>query len=127
MKKNQLSAFLIAVLLFASGAAVGALGHRYYAQTVVSAKEDFRQHYLNEMRTKLNLTPAQVTQLEGIMDETKAKYKAVHDSNHPTMVKIKAEHVERVQSILTPQQLPIYAQLVAEHERRAREMEKRDH
>lgn len=125
MKKNQLSALLIAVLLFASGAAVGALGHRYYAQTVVSAKEDSRQHYLNEMRTKLNLTPTQVTQLEGIMDETKAKYKAVHDSNHPTMVKIKAEHVQRVQSILTPQQLPIYAQLVAEHERRAREMEQR--
>lgn len=125
MKKNQLSAFLIALLLFASGAAVGALGHRYYTQTVVSAKEDFRQHYLNEMRTKLNLTPTQVTQLEGIMDETKAKYKAVHDSNHPTMVKIKAEHVQRVQSILTPPQLPIYAQLVAEHERRAREMEQR--
>jgi Spy/CpxP family protein refolding chaperone len=127
MKKNQLSAFLIAILLFASGAAVGALGHRYYAQTVVSAKDDARQHYLTEMRTKLNLTAAQTTQLERIMDETKAKYKAVHDSNHPIMLNIKHEHIQRVQSILTPQQLPIYAQLVAEHERRAREMEQHDH
>ncbi|HEX4769247.1 MAG TPA: hypothetical protein VH351_00345 [Bryobacteraceae bacterium] len=127
MKKNQLSAVVIAVLLFASGAAVGALGHRYYAQTVVSAKDDFRQHYLTEMRTKLNLTPAQVTQLEQIMDETKARYKAVHDSNHPIMLKIKQEHIQRVQAILTSQQLPVYAQLVAEHERRAREMEQHDH
>jgi hypothetical protein len=126
MKKNQLSAVLIAILLFASGAAVGALGHRYYAQSVVNAKDDFRQHYITEMRTKLSLTPSQVTQLEQIMDETKAKFKAVHDSNHPTMVKIKQEHIQRVQSILTPQQLPIYAQLVAEHERRAREMEQHD-
>jgi Spy/CpxP family protein refolding chaperone len=129
MKRNQVGAALIAVLLFASGAAVGALGHRYYAETVVSAKghpDDFRQHYIVEMRTKLQLTAAQVTQLEAIMDETKAKYKAVHDSNHPVMVKIKAEHIDRIKAILTPQQIPKYEELVAEHERRARDME-RDH
>jgi Spy/CpxP family protein refolding chaperone len=130
MKRNQFGAALIAVLLFASGAAVGALGHRYYAEAVVSAKgppDDFRQHYLSEMRTKLRLTAAQTAQLEAIMDETKARYKAVHDSNHPVMVKIKTEHIQRIKSILTPQQIPIYEQLVAEHERRAREMERRDH
>jgi Spy/CpxP family protein refolding chaperone len=129
MKRNQVGGAVIAVLLFLSGAAVGALGHRYYVESVVSAKgprDDSRQHYIAEMRTKLQLTAAQTTQLEAIMDETKAKYKAVHDSNHPVMVKIKTEHVERVKSILTPQQIPKYEQLVAEHERRAREMERRD-
>ncbi|MBV8808843.1 MAG: hypothetical protein JO033_09220 [Acidobacteriaceae bacterium] len=128
MKRNQLLAAIFAVLLFCAGAAVGALGHRYYAATVVNAKtaDDFRHHYISEMRSKLNLTPAQVDRLEAILDDTKAKYKAVRDSYHPQMVKIKQEHTAQVKSILTPQQIPIYEQMVADHERHAREQEERE-
>jgi hypothetical protein len=78
------------------------------------------------MQSKLNLTPAQVNQLQTILDETKAQYKAVRDSYHPTMLKIKNEQINRVKSILTPQQLPVYEQIVADHERRAREQDERD-
>jgi hypothetical protein len=128
MKRNQLIATLFAILLFCAGATVGALGHRYYTATVVNAKtaDDFRQHYISEMRSKLKLTPAQVDRLEVILDETKAKYKAVRDSYHPQMVKIKAQHIAQIKSILSPEQVPIYERLVAEHERRAREQEERD-
>ncbi len=128
MKRNQLIAALFAVLLFCAGAAVGALAHRYYTSTVVNAKtaDDFRQHYISEMRSKLKLTPAQVDRLEAILDETKARYKAVRDSYHPQMVKIKEEHTAQIKAILSPEQVPIYEQLVAEHERRAREQEERD-
>ena len=128
MKRNQWTAALVAVLLFCCGAAVGALAHRYYASTAVSAKsaEDFRQHYISEMRSKLGLTPGQVSQLETILDETKARVKAVRDSYRPAMVKIKQEQVSRVKSILTSQQIPIYERLVAERERRMKEDEERD-
>jgi hypothetical protein len=128
MKRNQWTASLMAVLLFCCGAAVGALGHRYYTSTAVSAKtaEDFRHHYVSEMRSKLSLTPSQVTQLETILDETKAKFKAVRDSYHPAMLKIKEEQVSRVKSILTPQQIPMYERLVAEREQRMRIEEERD-
>ncbi|MBV9224335.1 MAG: hypothetical protein JOY85_09925, partial [Acidobacteriaceae bacterium] len=96
--------------------------------TVVNAKgsEDFRQRYLSEMRSKLGLTSAQVDQLETIMDETKARTRAVHDQYRPEMLKIRSEQISRVKSILTPQQLPIYEQLVAEHERHAREQDEHD-
>ncbi|MBV8708321.1 MAG: hypothetical protein JO182_24060 [Acidobacteriaceae bacterium] len=128
MKRNQWSAVVLAVLLFCSGVAVGALAHRYYSATVVNAKgsEDFRQRYLSEMRSKLGLTSAQVDQLETIMDETKARTRAVRDQYRPEMLKIRSEQISRVKSILTPQQLPIYEQLVAEHERHAREQEEHD-
>jgi hypothetical protein len=128
MKRNQWAAALFAILLFCAGAAVGALGHRYYAASVVNAKgaEDFRHHYISEMQSRLSLTPAQVSQLETILDETKAQYKAVRDSYHPAMVKIKHEQISRVKAMLTPQQVPIYEQMVADHERRAREQETRD-
>ncbi|MFL6463633.1 MAG: hypothetical protein ACJ73N_04400 [Bryobacteraceae bacterium] len=127
MKRNQWSAVLLAMLLFCCGVAVGALAHRYYSATVVNAKgEDLRQHYLSEMRSKLGLTSAQVSQLEAIMDETKAKTRAVRDQYRPEMLKVRNEQINRVKSILTPQQIPIYEQLVAERERRAREQEEHD-
>ncbi len=129
MNRNQWAAFGLAVLLFACGAAVGALGDHYYTVKVVNAKagpEDFRQHYISETRRRVNLTPAQVSQLEQILDETKAKFKAVRDSYHPAMLKIREEQIARVKAILTPEQIPAYEQLVAERERHAKEQEARD-
>jgi hypothetical protein len=128
MKRNQWTAAVMAVLLFCCGAAVGALGHRYYTAREVNAKsaEDFRHRYVSEMHSKLNLTSSQVTQLETILDETKAKFKAVKDSYRPAMLEIKREQVSRVKSILTPQQIPIYDRLVAEREQRMKEQEERE-
>lgn len=129
MKRNQWYALALAALLFVCGAAVGALANHLYEGRAVVAKnaDSDRQHYINEMQTKLNLTPAQVNELQAIMDDTKYKVKAVRDAYHPQMLKIKAEHVARVKSILTAAQVPAYEQLVAERERRAaREQEERD-
>lgn len=131
MKRNQWAALALAALLFGFGAAVGALANHLYEARVVSAKpnnnaEVFRQRYINEMQSKLKLTPAQINQLESILDDTKAKVKAVRDSYHPAMLKIKEEQVSRVKSILTPAQIPGYEQLVADRERKAREQEERD-
>ncbi|HEX3684545.1 MAG TPA: hypothetical protein VHU83_18560 [Bryobacteraceae bacterium] len=128
MRRNQWTAALLAVLLFGCGILVGALGERFYAASSVSAKtaEDFRHHYISEMESRLKLTPAQVSQLETILDDTKAKYKAIRDASHPAMLKIKNEQIARVKSILTPQQVPAYEQLVTEREQRARQQEERE-
>lgn len=129
MKRNQWTALVLAALLFTCGAAIGALADHYYTRSVVGPKagaEDFRQHYITETRQKVKLTPAQLTQLEQILDETKAKVKAVRDSYHPAMLKIRDEQIARVKAILTPEQIPAYEQLVAERERRAKEQEERD-
>ena len=129
MQRNQLAAFAFAALLFGGGAAVGVLGHRYYATTVVNAKttpDPGRHRYIKEMQDRLKLTPAQLTQLEAILDDTKAQYHAVRDSYKPQMLKIKEAHIERVKSILTSAQIPAYEKLVAEREQRGREQEERD-
>ncbi len=127
MKRNQWSAVFLAVLLFCCGVAVGALAHRYYSATVVNAKgEDLRQHYVSEMQSRLGLTSAQVGQLETILDDTKAKTRAVRDQYRPEMLKIKQEQISRVKSILTSRQIPAYEQLVAERERRFRQQEEHD-
>jgi Spy/CpxP family protein refolding chaperone len=127
MNTNRWTAALFAVLLFGCGVLAGALGHRYYTATV-SAKsaEDFRHRYVSEMESRLKLTPTQVTQLEAILDDTKSKFRAVRESYRPAMLKIKAEQIARVKSILTPEQIPAYEQLVAEREHRARDQEERE-
>lgn len=128
MKRTQWAATIFAILLFCLGVAAGVLGDRYYHATTVSAKtaEDWREHYIREMRSKLGLTESQVDQLETILDETKAQYKAVRDSYRPAMLKIKNEQISRVKSILTPSQVPGYEKLVAEREQRNRIQEEHD-
>lgn len=128
MRRNRWAAVLLALLLFCCGVVVGVLAQRYYAARAVSANtaENSRQHYISEMRSKLKLTPAQVSQLEAIADDTKAKYKAVRDSYRPEMVRIKQDHISRVKAMLTAPQVSAYEQLIAEREKHAKEQEERE-
>ncbi len=128
MRRNQWVATLFAILLFGCGGVCGALVERYFNATSVSAKnaEDFRHHYVSEMKSKLRLTADQTNKLEVILDETKAKYKAVREQSRPAMLQIKDEQIRRVKSILTPDQVPAYDRLIAEREQRFREQEERE-
>ena len=131
MQRTQLSAAVFAALLFGGGAAVGALGHRYYTNSsvvtnIAKIPDQGRSRYIAEMQDRLKLTPAQLKQLEAILDDTKAQYHAVRDSYKPQILKIKQAHIERVRSILTPGQIPAYEKLVAERDQRGREQEERD-
>jgi hypothetical protein len=124
---NQGIAWLLAVLLFCSGAAVGALAHRYFfSNNVVNASDVMRKRYVDEMRSRLSLTPTQVNQLQSILDDTKAKYKAVRDAYRPAMLEVKGQQVRQVKSILTPRQIPIYEQLLADREKQSQEQEERE-
>lgn len=128
MKRSQWTALIFAVLLFGCGVAIGALGHRYYASSVVMARsaEDFRHRYVSEMQDKLRLSPKQLAQLQVILDETKVKARAVREQYRPAAASVKDEQVRRVKSILNPEQIPAYEQLVAERERHFKEAEERD-
>jgi hypothetical protein len=128
MRRNRWTAILFAVFLFCCGVVCGVMAQRYLSATVSNTKtaEDFRHRYVSEMKTKLKLTPDQVNRLEVILDETKAQYKAVRDESRPAMLKIKEEQIRRVESILSPEQVPAYEKLVAERERKFRQQEERD-
>lgn len=128
MRRNHWAAVLFAVLLFGCGVLCGVLGQRYLTRTAANAKnaEDFRQHYLAEMKSRLKLSPGQIDQLETILDQTKAKYKAVREQSRPAMFKVRQEQIDRVKSILTPSQVSAYEQLIAERERRYRAQEDRE-
>ncbi len=126
--QNKSVAALSALLLFLFGIAVGVLAHRYYASTVVSAttSDDWRKTYIAEMRSKLALTPNQVNHLQVILDQTKAKYHAVRDVSRPAMTEVRDEQIRRVRQLLTPKQVAIYDQLLAQREKTQKEQDDRD-
>ncbi len=78
MKLSRLAISLYVGLVFASGAVLGAFGHRLYSvSTVVSAKqnrnaEEFRKRVIAEMQGRLKLSGEQVTKLNFIMDDTRS-------------------------------------------------------
>lgn len=130
MQRTQWSAALLAVLLFGAGAVAGALGHRYYM-----AKQDgppgppgqaAREHYVSDMKSRLKLTAKQVDELEDIMDETRSKFRAAHETCRPAISKVKDEQISEVKAMLTPAQIPLYDRLLAEREAHAKEQEARD-
>lgn len=81
MKPLKLSLVLQLLVIFVSGAVVGALGHRFYSrqQSTSTMKErpkggdrrgDLRRGYVEAMRSRLKLTDQQVRKLNEISDTT---------------------------------------------------------
>jgi Spy/CpxP family protein refolding chaperone len=107
--------------VFVSGALLGAFSHRLYTVSGVSANaprnpEEFRRRYMEEMKTRLKLTPDQVTQLSAILDETRSRVRSTRESIEPEIRKIREEQQEKVHHILSADQRPEYDQMRKERE-----------
>ena len=128
MKRNTLSTALYILLVFLSGAVVGAFAHRLYmVSTVVSAKPDeVRHHILEEMRTRLSLSDDQVNQLNAIMDSTKARYHEVkarwdeqsRQAAKPELKAITEDQAQKIRAILSEPQRVEYEKYRAERQKR---------
>ena len=128
MKRFQLPIGLYLALVFLSGVLIGAFGLRLYMVRTVNASvvrkepnaEEFRRQYLNEMQRKVGLDAAQVSRVNAVLDDTKARFKEIHKQIEPQVKALKQEQVEKVRALLTPAQQPKYDQWRAERERRGK-------
>ena len=113
-------------LVFVSGAVVGALGYRTYnppvARSMGTPPGDWRKQYMDESKTRLDLTEDQIQKLNAIMDDTDAKFRQARERENQEIREIRDEHIEKVKMMLTPEQLPKYLQLHAEREARAKQL-----
>ena len=128
VKRSNPTIALYLLLVFGSGALVGAFGYRLYSAKSVSAEqqekkspEALRQRYLREYESRLKLSPDQSQKLTLILDETRAKYKATHEKIDPEMKRIGAEQRERINAMLDDSQKVEYAKMVEERERRRKQ------
>jgi hypothetical protein len=122
-------------VVFASGAIVGAFAHRLYmVQSVQSVREaaetardpqEYRKRYLAEMRTRLSLTPEQETALNDILDDTRVRYRELHERFRPEMKAIQNEQTDKINAILNPRQQTEYEKMREEREQRRKKDQNR--
>jgi len=129
MKRWNFPIALYLFLVFISGAVVGALGYRMYSPPSARSEhhvspEEWRKQYLDELTTRVGLTPDQVTKVNAILDETDARFNQLHDQHHQAMEQIKEDHRNKLRALMTPEQLVKYEQFRAERDARLKATKK---
>ena len=122
MSKSKLSAFLTLLLVFASGAVLGAVANRLYMVNTVSstpkrpAPEEIRRRQVDEMRQMVKADDAQIATYNQILDQTKAAFDQTHKQYNAANRAIWDEQRNKVRAILRPDQVVQYDKLMAEHD-----------
>ena len=128
MVKSRSSAILSVVLVFLSGALVGAVANRLYMVNTVSSTttmpprppdrnpEEVRRRRVAEMRTEVKLDDQQVVELEKIYDHTREQFDELHKRFDGEGRAVQEKQIEAVKAMLRPDQVPLYDQLRAKHE-----------
>ena len=108
--KSKAAALVICVFL--TGAVVGGLaihvfGERMWSTRASSANTPVtKDDFLQQLGQQLNLTPAQRSQIEGIMDQTISDYHRILVPVSPELEQARQEGRQRIRGVLTPEQLP---------------------
>ena len=111
------------LLVFAGGSVVGIVADRLYTVKAVSADtrlspDQWKQRYVDELKTRVRLNPDQVGKLNGILESTQQRMHDLHEREKPEMSAIHQEQVDKVHAILSPQQVLEYDKMREEREKR---------
>ena len=118
MGKFKLSALVSLVLVFLSGVLVGAVAQRLYMVSSVSSNasgslppgvrkqspEDVRKHAVAEMRQRVKLDDSQVTQLEGIYDQTREQFDRLFQNRNAEARVLWDKQNDEIRHMLRPDQ-----------------------
>jgi hypothetical protein len=139
MKRRTLSTALYVGLVFLSGAVVGGFANRLYMMNPVLAgppsptkPEDYRRKYLDEIGSRLSLSAQQLTQVNAILDSTKARYNEVRAKwdkeakvkAKPELKAIHEDQVHKIKEILSETQQAEYDKFRTDREKRRQQNSK---
>jgi hypothetical protein len=136
MPKSKVSAFLSVLLVFASGAAMGAVGYRLYVVKTVTSTgqppskkkanpEEFRKLIMSKLKDAVKLDAQQVDQIQKIYDDegdwftqSHKKFDAQVDQIHKEFAHerdlMHDSSVAKIKTILRPDQEPLYEKWTAD-------------
>ncbi len=129
-RRSNLTTALYLFVVFLSGAVVGAFAYRLYmVNSVLSGSrprnaEEYRRKSVAEMTSRLQLSPDQVQSLQRIMDETRQRFRDLHERDKPELKAIEAEQYSKIRAMLTEPQRDEYEKMRAERERRRQQAAK---
>ncbi len=151
MPRSKASAFFSVLLVFISGAAMGAVGYRLYAVksvasgTVPSAPpkkspDEFRKLIVNSLRDTVKLDDRQFAEVQKIYqdqfdsfnqmnDKYKARIDEIHKESRAERDRMHDVSVAKIKAILRPDQQPLYEKWQADRaadRKRQRQQQQRD-
>ena len=119
MDANQGSrkAVLLVFVLFVLGIALGSVGTYVVTTRVQAARPQatLAHNYAGTvaMFTRdLNLNPDQQNQIQAILNDTRARYAALHEKLDPEYEQVRQQGRERIRQTLTPEQRPKFEDLL---------------
>jgi Spy/CpxP family protein refolding chaperone len=124
MKRSIWSAGVYLLLVFLSGAAVGGFAHRLYTIHTVQAErspQEYRKRYVEDMTRRLGLSADQIARLGAILDETRSRYRELHERYRPEMKSIQEDQTQRIRTILSAAQQTEYEKMREEREKRRKQ------
>ncbi len=127
MKFSRVSIALQLLLVFVCGAAVGGFGHRFYVSRATPAPApsaakktgdpvSFRNRYIGEMRSRLNLSGAQVYKLNDILDASRTKVTDWRKRSDQEMKDVQEDQQTKIRAMLDQKQVTEYEKMLAERE-----------
>lgn len=135
MKRSHLSIILSLFAVFGSGIVVGAIGYHSYSSKTVTATvktaekrdpQEWRRKYVAEITARLQLDPTQLGHLNGILDQTRSRFKSLKERHKQEIDQVKAGQSEEIMAILTPAQKVEYVEFRQERDRRMKELAARE-
>ncbi|HTA71899.1 MAG TPA: hypothetical protein VK776_26635 [Bryobacteraceae bacterium] len=126
MKRWNPPIALYLLLVFISGAVVGALGYRTYKPPSASSNarvspEEFRRQYLQEIKTRVNLSDDQLEKVNTILDETRTRFHDARDKHNDIVKQIGEEQRAKMKAILSPDQIPKAEQFWQDRDQRQKQ------
>jgi len=122
MPKSRLSAIVSLVLVFLSGALIGAVTHRLYTVSTVRTEdgrptvgpppredpEVVRKRILADMRQRLTLDDQQVGKLNDIYDDTRKRFDELHQKANSETRALWDGQTNQIRALLRPDQAEKY-------------------
>jgi Spy/CpxP family protein refolding chaperone len=105
-------------VVFLLGAALGGMiGYVFAHHTALAAPSQMseaarRAQKVQRLTQELNLSPEQQKQLDVIMANVQAQYKAIHQSTDPQINEARQQGREQIRAILTPEQKPKFEEFL---------------
>lgn len=126
MRKTQFPIAVYMLAVFLSGSLVGAFAHRLYTVRTVTADTrkrshaEFRQKYVREMQSRLQLDDTQTQHLNQILDGTRARFDAFNEKHRSELRGIHEEQTRTIRAMLSESQQAEFEKVLKEREERKR-------
>ena len=114
-ERTKSAALALVIAVFLLGVALGALGMYLEGARVFAGRPAnpprlspaaHRTRVVDDLTKQLSLNPDQAAKLSGILEQTGAGYKSIHDEEAVKIDGVRQRGRDQIRAILTPDQLP---------------------